>query len=461
MKRLLFTGLLLAAALTALLAQINIGDIVGGGSPTIAIPDLRGSGDAQKFMGVFNQTLWSDVSNAGVFKMVAKSFYPVFAPQQLSDFVQPPAVQQAPTKRGQQMVQAANGGGRWLSDWANPPTSAKYLAFGYTGVSNGVLVLQGLVVDVTRDSPASGKVLEKRYLGSVDEAGARKVAHEFAADIVALLGGQSLFDTHIYFDSDRTGHREIWAMDADGKNQRQVTHYNSYAIQPVISSDGSRIAFTSYHRINPGIVVFSVDPVRDLRFYNQTASVNSSPSFLPDGRIIYSSSGAGGCCRIVIANPDGTGFRGITAPSRWIDTEPKVNPKTGQQVLFVSGRSGPQQIYSMNIDGGDIERVTDGTGEAAGPSWHPNGQFMAFSWTRGYSAGAWNVFLMNLSDHHYVQLTSGAGKNENPSWAPDGRHIVFGRKIGSQSQIYSMLADGTEVRQLTTVGSNTRPVWGK
>src|SRR5262249_24369147 len=135
--------------------------------PSIAIPDLRGSGDAQAFMAAFNQTLWNDVSSAGVFKMVAKSYYPTFVPQQITDLVAAPSTPPAPTKRGQQMTQAANGGGRWLSDWSHPPTSAKYLASGYTGVSNGVFVLQGWVVDATRDTPANAKVLEKRYLGSV------------------------------------------------------------------------------------------------------------------------------------------------------------------------------------------------------------------------------------------------------------------------------------------------------
>ena len=52
----------------------------------------------------------------------------------------------------------------------------------------------------------------------------------------------------------------------------------------------------------------------------------------------------------------------------------------------------------------------------------------------------------------YVQLTHGEGKNENPSWAPDGVHIVFASTRAADSQIYTMLADGTQLQQLTTTG---------
>ena len=183
-------------------------------------------------------------------------------------------------------------------------------------------------------------------------------------------------------------------MDPDGKNQRQITHFNSTSIEPSVSPDGSKIAFTSYVRGNPAIFVFSVDPVRDLRFYNQVASMNGQPSFTPDGKQIVYSSSAGGCCRIFIANLDGSGFRPLTS-SRFIDTEPKVNPKTGTTVLFSSGRSGPEQIYMMTIDGADIQRVTEGTGEASNPCWNPDGASFAFAWTRGYAAGKFNVFVMD------------------------------------------------------------------
>jgi len=134
---------------------------------------------------------------------------------------------------------------------------------------------------------------------------------------------------------------------------------------------------------------------------------------------------------------------------------------TGAEIAFSSGRSGPEQIYRMSIDGTDAERLTDGTGEASNPSWHPTGEFLAYAWTRGYMAGAFNIFVMNVSTRAYQQLTHDAGKNENPSWAPDGKHIVFMSDRTGRPQIWSMLADGSQQQQLTREGSNLHPVWGK
>jgi TolB protein len=466
MKRILCAAALLGAALWAFAApQVDIGKVLGNTQmPTIAVPDFRGAGDAQAFMPVFNQTLWEDLKGSGLLKMASKSYYPRFTPQQPSDFTSAPPPQPEPRNRrgrpSQQIETPTNGGGHWISDWSGPPVQADYLAFGYSATQNGVFVLYGWLYSL--QNPQQPQALAKRYPETNDEAGARKAAHEFAADILALFGGTSLAGTHIYFVSDRTGTKEIWAMDFDGKNQHPITHYHSLTIQPAVSPDGSKLAFTSYVRGNPGIFVFSVDPVRDLRFYNQRASVNSSPSFTPDGKqIIYSSSAPNDrCCRIFLANLDGTGFRPITSAGS-IDTEPKVNPKTGSEMAFVSGRSGPQQIYRANLDGSDVERLTDGTGEAGNPAWHPDGQLLAFAWTRGYAAGKWNVFIMDVGSHRYIQLTHDEGRNENPSWAPDGKHIVFGSTRGGHSQIYSMLADGSQVQMLTTQGNNERPVWGK
>jgi TolB protein len=205
--------------------------------------------------------------------------------------------------------------------------------------------------------------------------------------------------------------------------------------------------------------VFSVDPVRDLRFYNQVASMNGQPSFTPDGKQIVYSSSAGRCCRIFIAGVDGRGFRPISSAGS-LDAEPKVNPKTGGSIVFSSGRSGPEQIYMMNMDGADLERLTDSTGEASNPSWHPSGQLIAYAWTRGYAQGNFNIFTMDVVSRQYVQLTHDQGRNENPSWAPDGAHLAFMSNRTGHSQIWRMLADGTAQQQLTHDGLNYSPAWG-
>jgi TolB protein len=454
-------GILLILAAQDPVAKLMI---TGGEVPVIAIPDLRGTGAAQPFMGAFNQTLWNDIQQSGILKLAPKTSYPLGIPQQPSDWKTPPPPDTTPARRGRrpnEITRPATGGGYWMTDWSGPPVNARYLAFGYTAAQNDVFVLYGFLFDVTAASPTQGaQILAKRYFGPVNETGARKVAHEFAADILAQFGGKSLLGTKIYFISNRSGSKEVWVMEPDGSGQKQITQFKSITIMPAAAPDGSKIAFTSYAYGNPGILIFSVDPVRRLPFYNQVASMNATPDFTPDGKQIVYSSTASGWAQIYAADLNGSNLRRISS-SRAIEVEPKVNPKTGAELAFVSGRSGPQQIYRMSMDGANVERLTPGEGEASNPSWHPDGQFLAYSWTRGYAAGKFNIFVMDVASRRYTQLTHDQGRNENPSWAPDGRHIVFMSTRTGRPEIWSMLADGTQLQQLTTQGNNWTPVWSK
>lgn len=440
-------GLATAAAALAvtLFGQDITTTITGGGSkPALAVVDFRGSG-SQQFMSAFNSTLFNDLQGSGLFDMKPKSMFPLNNPQRPED------------------LRLSDGGqGYALADWSGAPVNASHIVFGYTAAQNGALVLYGYVDDARQQNPQSAQLFAQRYAGTLDEMGAIKVAHEFANDIIQKFGGNgSLLGSRIYFVSNRGGSRdvkEIWAMNWDGTNQTQLTHLRNLSINPAISPDGSRLAFTSYAKGTPRIMMLDTLSNRLVPFYNQEASLNATPAFSPDGKRIYYASTASGIAQIYVAELNGQGFRRVSHRDA-IDMEPKVNPKNPGVLLFVSGQPH-EQIYQMTSEGLNPDRVTNGAGEASNPAWHPDGVHFAFAWTSGIAAGNWNIFVMDIGSRQYVQLTHGEGRNENPVWAPDGRHLVFMSNRSGREQIYTMLADGSQVKQLTFQGTNETPVWG-
>ena len=427
-----------------------------GDRPKLAVPDFRGAGDAQNAMNAFNGTLWNELSGSGVLDLVSKAGYPLEVPQQPADFKAPTTTN--PVRRGQQPQTVRNG--PWLTDWSSAPVSADYLAFGYSGVQDGRLVLFGWLYNLSQATPASAQTIGKLYFGSLDDEGGRKVAREFAADILAQFNAIGLAGSKIYFVSDRTGNKEIWSMDYDGSNQKQLTNYKSITSYLGVSPDGKLFAFTTWARGNPQIMIHSVETGKRLTFLNPVSSMVSTPEFSVDGKKLYFAASVDGWPQLFVADVDGGNMERISHV-RAIEVSPKVNPKTGRDMLFISGRSGPAQLYHMNLDGTEMERLTPGTGDVGNPAWQKDGRFIAFAWTGGYEIGAYNIFIMDIGTKEPIQLTHGNGVNENPSWAPDGLHIVFSIRRGRSTQIYTMLADGTNVQQLTTQGNNLQPVWVK
>jgi len=438
MKRTLTLLLFFLLATTFLSAQdwIHTGTGLGVEKIRLAAPDFKQvtpGTETQNLAMTFNVTFQNDLASAGIFEMVSRSFWPLSVPGAPQEVV--------------------------LNEWGSPPPNASMLAFGNIAVQDANINVQGWLYD-TKNSQ-SPQVLGKQYREQATDANARLIAHRFADEIIFRLGGgvPGIAESKIYFVSHRSGAKEIWEMDYDGANQKQLTHLGSIALSPHVSPDNSRVAFSGVTKEGWQILMYSLELNRLVTFPRFSGD-NYSPAWSADGQNLAFSSSRTGNTEIYTVSAAGGNLKRLTE-GRHPDVSPTWNPKTNAQIAWVSGRTGLPQIYTMASDGTNVVRMTD-QGYAVSPSWSPNGQFLAFAWVRHYgpgAPGASDIYVMDIASKQWVQLTHDGGRNDFPSWSPDGRHIVFQSNRTGKLQIWTMLADGSEPRQLTTQGENSQPNW--
>jgi TolB protein len=415
---------------------VRTGTSLGVDKVRLAVSDFKPTATDDQtaaLLKTFNDTLWNDLDNSGVVELVSKSFYPLQVPGAPTDVT--------------------------LQSWSSPPPNAGMLAFGTFGVGGGKLSVSGWLLDVK--NTASPLVLGKQYTDNATSDAARLTAHKFADEIILRLGGgiAGICETKIFFISDRGSHKEVWVMDYDGSNQKQLTHLGSISLSPRASPDGSRVAFSSLTKTGWEIFLYSLDLDRMVAFPH-FGGTNLSPAWSPDGTKLSWSSTRAGDPNIYSADVSGSNLKRITT-DRGPDVSPVWNRRTGSQIAYVSGQTGLPQVYTMEAEGSNVQRMTD-QGYAVSPSWSPNGQFLALAWVRKYGAGepgSRDIYLMDIASKQWVQLTHDGGRNDSPSWSPDGRHIVFQSSRSGSDQIWMMLADGTKARQLTFSGRNSQPNW--
>jgi TolB protein len=429
--------ILLTAVVRPLLAQegtISTGIDTGASKPRVAVPNFYANTNPSapadtSLVRVFDTVLWSDLENSGIMDLVSKSFYPKAIPSR-------------PT-------------GLNLAEWSAAPSNAHMLVLGNATRAGEQLVIEGWLLDAR--NAQSPVVLTRRYSEQNNERAVRSVAHKFANEIITRLSGgiAGITESRIAFVRRASPTvKEIWMMDYDGSNQEQITRLNTISLTPAISVDGTQIAFTTYLKKNPDIMVMSLLTKQPLAFFNRKG-LNTTPTWSPDGSRLAFTSSVTGDPEIYLGDVRGNNTKRLTF-ARSVDIQPAWNPKTGAQIAFVSDRSGHPMIYMMDSEGADVTQLVTGGTQALDPAWSPNGRLLAFTWNQD---GAYDIYLMDVATKQIVQLTRGGGRNEHPSWSPDNRQIVFQSTRAGKPQIFSMLADGTKVRQLTFQGENTEPVW--
>jgi Tol biopolymer transport system component len=258
----------------------------------------------------------------------------------------------------------------------------------------------------------------------------------------------------IAFASNRDGNNnfEIYVMNADGSAQTRLTDHPAWDVSPSLSPDGSRIAFSSRRDGNYEIYVMNADGSGLTRLTNDPAA-DFQPVWSPDGRKIafssdrYVSFGIRSI-GIFIMNADGSDVTMPIVPAG--DSHPTWSPD-GRKIAFASIRGDDifyfTRIWVMNVDGSALTQLT--VDPAGSPRWSPDGSKILFLGN--------GISVMNADGSNQRSLI--AGPATQPAWSPDGRQIVFADRDPDFDEpspylynydIYTMNADGSAVRRLTT-----------
>jgi TolB protein len=406
--------------------------VIGGGDQRMAVPDCipkKGDDASRDACRVIAQVLRADLKFEGFFQFVPESLYAAI----------PPMNPDSPN----------------FEDWKS--IGAKVLVVTRAEATGGDIVVETKVYFVD----SGQNPLRKSYSAKADNP--RIIAHQASDDIVALTQNRGVARTKIAFTSDRDAtkekrSKELYIVDYDGFNPRQVTVNRSLNILPAWSPDGRSLAYVSYRTGSPEVFIASIFEGKSTNLTAGKAGQAFAPSWSPDGKRIAYASQKSGNMEIWVANADGTDQKRLTS-SPGLDTAPCWSP-TGQEIAFTSSRSGSPQIWLMDTEGLNVRRLSTVGNYNDAPAWNPSKQFSEIAYTSRLDSG-FEVAVVDLATRQVRQITQGRGSCEYPSWAPNGRHLVFACTRGQTWQITVSDRMGAEVQALATgPGNNVQPDWG-
>ncbi|MEW6531258.1 MAG: Tol-Pal system beta propeller repeat protein TolB [Thermodesulfobacteriota bacterium] len=320
------------------------------------------------------------------------------------------------------------------------------LVSGQVHVQGDQLVLEARLYDVALQKQELGK----RFTATNRQA--RQIVHRLGDRILDQLTGiPGCFSTRIAF-AGAANPRELFSMDFDGHDLRQLTNNGSINLSPRWSPDGRSLLFTSYMRGQPE--TWWLETVTGKQaLISGRPGLNASARYSPDGREIALSLNNKGIPKIFIISPQGDILKRLT-DGRGNDISPSWSPDRSA-IAYVSDQAGTPQIYLIPVNGGQPRRLTFESNYTTDPDWSPRGDLLTFT---ARIEGRFHICTIR-TDGTDMRVLTREGSNQAPAWSPDGRMITFASTRDGQSRIWVMDARGTVQVPVSPIPGKA-PAWG-
>lgn len=127
------------------------------------------------------------------------------------------------------------------------------------------------------------------------------------------------------------------------------------------------------------------------------------------------------------------------------------------RVAFVSSATGKKELYVMDMDGGNIKKLTGDGSISASPAWSKDGSMIAYT---SYKSGYPDVYVIRLAQSTRTRVAFFPGINSGPSFSPDDQKLALTLSKDGNPEIYVMPVNGgTPDRVTRTRGAETSPSW--
>ena len=255
----------------------------------------------------------------------------------------------------------------------------------------------------------------------------------------------------IVFVSNKNGNEDIFSMDLDGSGLNQLTESTDKDAYPAVSTDGKKIAYTSDINGYWQIMVMDWDGRNKIQLTNDPVR-SGYPTWSFDGRYIFYEVYKDGDWEIYRMNSDGSGRKRLTFNAGAYDWHPFAHPYQ-YRVIFESGAVGHEQIYIMDHNGDNIERLSESSARKRVPCMSVDGEYIVFM---GYEGDTRFVYIMD-GDGENIRRISDRPNSEHPFISPDNSIIAFESSVDGQNEIFIINLDGSEETRLTSIPGDD---WG-